>query len=467
MLTLLLSLACHKTDPNVPAPVPEPGPAASAAQAALGDWKGSLALPNGALTIVAHVAQGEGGALSATMDSPDQGSFGIPVSSVVAEGDKLVLDVAAIGGRYEGTFTDGDTISGTWTQGGGSLPLSLSRSADVAPPKRPQEPVPPLPYRTEEVKIESAPGVTLAATLALPEGAGPFPSVVLFTGSGPQDRDESIMGHKPFMVLADHLARKGIASLRADDRGTAESTGDFGAATTPDFAKDAAALLAYLDARPETGAVGCLGHSEGGLVCPLMQRDLAKEARADFLVLLAGPGVTGLEIIVEQGALIAAAEGMPADDVESDKAQSRALFEYVAKNTTAADLKAQVTAKIKESPSAKDLPEPQLAAMADQVISPWFLWFLTYDPVPALQQVGVPTLALFGERDLQVPPAQSSGPMKEALGANGTVEVLAGLNHLFQPAQTGGVSEYAKIEITMDETALEKVSSFILAHKGQ
>ncbi|HSW28529.1 MAG TPA: alpha/beta hydrolase [Longimicrobiales bacterium] len=428
--------------------------ATPAPQAFQGVWTGVLEAGAAKLRLVFHVAVGAGGVLSGTMDSPDQGAAGIPATSVTAQGSTLSFAVANLGMTYEGTLSaDGTRLEGTFTQGPARLPLALSRGEAPPPPERPQHPKPPFPYREEEVRItNAAPGVVLAGTLTLPQGAGPFPGVVLVTGSGPQDRDESLMGHKPFLVLADHLTRKGIAVLRYDDRGVGKSTGSFSTATSEDFAGDALAAVAFLGARPEVGPVGIAGHSEGGLIGPLAA---VRSDDVAFVVMLAGPGLPGEQILYLQGNLIARAGG-------ASEAQAAAVGEMQhALQETVATLPAETRREMED-----ELTPAAVEAQVRQVNSPWFRFFLTYDPRPTLEKVRVPVLALNGSLDLQVPAEANLREVGEALrrGGNGdvTTRLLPGLNHLFQTARTGGPSEYATITETMSPTALEAVSSWIL-----
>ena len=242
-----------------------------------GDWQGTLSAGGQDLHLILHIAQAADGAFKATLDSVDQGANGIPISSMSLKDDKMVFAVDAVHGSYEGKISaDGSMIEGTWSQGQ-ALPLTFKKIADsakqLAKPVRPQDPVKPYPYHEEDVVYDNkSAGNKLAATLTLPQGKGPFPAVVLITGSGPQDRDESLLGHRPFLVLADYLTRKGIVVLRADDRGIGKSTGTFATATTTDFATDAEAGIAYLKTRPEVNAhkIGLIGHSEGGIIAPMV-----------------------------------------------------------------------------------------------------------------------------------------------------------------------------------------------------
>jgi pimeloyl-ACP methyl ester carboxylesterase len=439
-----------------------------------GVWQGTLAAPTASLRLVVELRE-QAGALAGTLDSIDQGARDLALDAVRYENGRLTFELKAVGGRYEGELADsGNEIAGTWIQSG-RLPLTFRRDANVPVVKRPQEPARPLPYREEEVAYDSAPGVRLAATLTLPVGNGPFPAVVLITGSGPQDRDESLAGHRPFYVLADALTRRGIAVLRADDRGVGRSTGNFWSVTSSEeFATDALAGVRFLAARADIrrDAIGLVGHSEGGLVAPLAAVRDAPEARdLSFLVLLAGPGVPLGDILVEQNRLILEARGVPASYVDSDGAMLRRLVE-IAKTEPDAERAASVM-RSELATHVATLPEPARAAVAAQIdqqvrqmSSSWMRWMLAYDPLPALRRLDIPVLALFGARDLQVPSSQSRGPLEAAVRAAGhpasRVVELPGLNHLFQAAPTGAPAEYSTIEETMNAAALELVGDWLL-----
>ena len=429
----------------------------------MGSWSGDLKAQGMELRVVFHVEQGDDG-LTATMDSPDQGATGIPVSRVSVAGDSVTFAVDRIGGTYEGALADdGAEIEGQWTQGGRSFPLTLTPAseADTAPPPRPQHPEPPSPYVADSVTFrnESA-GLTLAGTLTRPEDDGPHPAVVLVSGSGPQDRNSEVFNHKLFHVLADHLTRRGIAVLRYDERGVGASEGTFDGATSEDFATDVAAAVRFLRSRSEidADAVGLLGMSEGGLVAPMVHTQFEP---VDFLVLMAGPSVPGYDILVEQGAKMASAQGAPPSVVDSLRTMQRQIMSAV---RTASD-SAEVANQVRSILNTRGLPDAQVQSQIEQMTSPWFRFFVRYDPAPTLRQVEVPILALYGSKDLQVPPEQNAGPMRTALrespSRDATVRVLDGLNHLFQPAETGLPTEYAQIETTMAPRALQAVSSWI------
>lgn len=428
-----------------------------------GAWLGTLDTGTAPLRLIVNITNTEDG-LIATLDSPDQGANGIPVTTVTRNGASLKLEVKGIGGVLEGPLDkDLTTIDGTWTQGGRTLPLLLKRvkQGSEMERRRPQNPEKPYPYREEEVEYKNqSANVSLAATLTVPQGQGPFPAVILITGSGPQDRDESLLGHRPFLVLSDYLTRKGIAVLRADDRGFGKSTGIFGTATSADFATDAEAGIAYLKTRAEVDRhkIGLVGHSEGGLIAPMVA---ARNPDVAFIVMMAGVGVPGDQILVEQALLISETSGQSEPEARKVAAQQREVLDLVKQEKDEAMLEKKLREKL-----SGQVPEVQLGAIMTQVRSPWFRYFIEYDPAVNLQKVICPVLAINGERDVQVPPQQNLPNIRKALEAGGNknfeVDELPGLNHLFQTAKTGAISEYAEIEETMSPVAMEKVANWIL-----
>ncbi len=440
----------------------------------VGDWAGALEIGAVQLHLILHVTRGESGALRATMDSVDQGANGIPIDVIALQGRALHFEMNALGASYDGTLSDdGNELAGDFTQRGTKLPLRLTRTDDAAAltPKRPQEPKPPYPYASEDVTYSNpAAGVTLAGTLTIPEGKGPHPAVLLISGSGPQDRDESLMGHRPFLVLADHLTRNGIAVLRVDDRGVGKSKGVFAAATTEDFASDVLAGVAYLKTRREIDPkrIGLIGHSEGGYVAPMVA---TRSTDVAFIVLLAGPGVPIAVLLREQARLLLEAGGADPAFIDMNERTQERMFEIVRRESDPAaaepELKAEVDALLAQLPAAqRDAAKASAEGSVTMVNSPWFRYLLTYDPARTLRRVKVPVLALNGELDLQVPPAQNLPAIEKALhqGGNEDVEtaVLPKLNHLFQTATTGSVSEYRTIEETMSPLALERITTWIL-----
>ena len=441
-----------------------------------GGWGGALEVQALRLRLTLAV-QDSGGALQARLTSVDQRNSVIP-ASVEMRGDSAIFTVAPIGASYRAVLVGRDTLRGEWVQGAGRLPLTMVRGADAGMVlRRPQNPQPPFPYRSEEVTVESVPGVRLAGTLTLPAGDGPHPAVLLVSGSGAQDRDETLLSHKPFLVLSDHLTRAGIAVLRLDDRGTARSTGSFAGATSEDFARDAAAAVRWLRARPEVAddRVGIVGHSEGGVIAPLVA---SRDPEVAFVVLLAGPGIPSSELLVMQGALISRAGGDPEREIERTSVLQREMFAAIAAMADSAALRdtlqaigrrfqATLTPEERARPDASDAT---LAAAINTMVSPWYRWFLRYDPVPALRATRVPVLALNGALDLQVPADENLAGIEQALRVGGnrdvTVEKLPGLNHLFQTARTGAPSEYGEIEETMSPAVLQRVSAWILERFG-
>ncbi|HEX5872452.1 MAG TPA: alpha/beta fold hydrolase [Longimicrobium sp.] len=468
-LAALLAGATLLTPPT-DAQAPAPG------KSVAGSWGGALEAGTTRLRLKL-IVQSTGEALSATFVSVDQGGASFP-ATVRVQADSVSFHADAVGAGYRAVLSvDGDTLAGVWSQGAGSLPLVMVRGADaaMAAPPRPQEPRRPFPYREETVSYTSAPGVRLAGTLTLPAGDGPHPAVLLVTGSGPQDRDETIYNHKPFAVLADYLTRRGIAVLRVDDRGVGLSTGSFGAADSEDFADDALAGVRFLDARRDVGSVGIVGHSEGGLIAPMVA---ARAPEVGFIVMLAGPGTPSAELLMAQTALIIRAGGAGEREVERTTALQRELFAAIAAEADSAALHGRLTDIVRrfqasltpEERAREDASDAALASAVNQLVSPWSRWFLRYDPAPALRATRVPVLALNGALDLQVPADENLAGVQRALQAGGnrdvTVEKLPGLNHLFQTARTGAPSEYGEIEETFSPAALQKVGDWIVQRFG-
>ena len=328
---------------------------------------------------------------------------------------------------------------------------------------RPQTPKPPFPYRSEDVGYENTvQKVHLAGTLTLPEGKGPFPVVLLITGSGQQDRDESLLGHKPFLVLADYLTRRGIAVLRVDDRGAGGSTGDFAASTTADFVTDVQAGVAFLKTRADIDQkhIGLIGHSEGGIIAPIVA---ANDPSVAFIVMMAGSGVPGDQILLFQEKLAMEVAGVAPDKVAHNIAVNRKIFDVIETDVDTATARKQIVALLADQP----------AAIADQTAAaftgPWLRWFAKYDPAPTLRRVHCPVLAIGGSKDVQVPVVLNLPAIRAALKSNpdATVEELRGLNHLFQTAGTGNPDEYAKIEETISPSALKVMGDWITAHAGK
>ena len=435
-----------------------PAPA-QAAPDITGAWEGRITVGGQSIRIVFNVAA-DG---ATTMDSPDQGARGIPATSAV-EGRTVRFTVPAIGGRFEGVLAeDGRSLTGALAQGGMNVPLVMQRGAIAAGPSRPQTPQPPFAYRSEDVAFDNpvAPGVRLAGTLTLPQGAGPFPVAVLVSGSGPQDRDETILDHKPFAVLADALTKRGVAVLRYDDRGVAGSTGSFQSATVPDFATDARAAVDYLQTRSDidSARIGVIGHSEGGTIAPMLVQDGAPLA---WIVTLAGPSVSGGAIIEEQVRLMSRAAGATPEQVAAGGVIQAALMRAVADNADDAEAVAREVGAIMTEAGQ---PADRVLAASRQMSTAYYRQMIAHDPSASLRAVHVPMLALYGGKDLQVS-AEQNVPALRALKPDAEVVVLPGLNHLFQPATTGLVMEYGEIETTLAPEAISAVVDWVAGRSG-
>ncbi|MTK54085.1 alpha/beta fold hydrolase [Paludibacter sp.] len=441
------------------------------AQQITGDWYGALKVQAAMqLRIVFHISQ-NGDKYSATLDSPDQGAKGIPVSSTSFANSKLDISMPNLMAEYNGELK-GDSITGTFKQRGMSFPLNLTRHAvEKQTIKRPQEPVPPFPYYSEEVTFpNSSAGITLAGTLTLPKKEGKFPVVVLITGSGSQNRDEEIFGHKPFLVIADYLTRNGIGVLRYDDRGFGKSTGNFQKALTTDFASDVESAVAYLKSRKDidTKKIGLIGHSEGGMIAPMVA---SKSKDIRFIVMLAGTGLRGDQLIVLQQELIGRATGAPEQELAIWKEAGEKGMDMLNHTTAPEALKQKLTQlltetylKLKKDTAQADI-KAQISMQVEQMTTPWMRYFLKYDPLPALSKVKCPVLVLNGEKDLQVPAKENVPLIEKALQQGGnkkvTVNIFPNLNHMFQECKTGAPAEYGSIEQTIAPVVLETIEKWI------
>lgn len=457
-------------------------PAAFAAAGAdpSGHWEGRVEVPGTPLGVLIDLTPGPDGWTGA-IDIPLQGAMGLALTAIEVRGDSVTFAIDGVPGEptFRGVLADSagvQLIRGDFTQSGFTIPFRLGRDA-VEAVVRPQEPKPPYPYRVEEVGYGHD-GIHLAATLTLPEGDGPFPAAVLITGSGAQDRNEEILGHKPFLVLADHLTRAGIAVLRADDRGVGGSTGSTTGSTTADFAADALSGVRYLAARPEIDAqrIGLIGHSEGGIIGPLVAAEAPDEIA--YLVLLAGTGVPLDEVILLQTRLMGRAGGKPEQQIDAADAALAAAMDQVkagADSLALVDpmrelLRLQLTGA-DGTPPADEVVEQALPTEIRKMTLPWMRYALNLDPRVALRQVRCPVLALNGTLDLQVDAEQNLPEIEKALQEAGnedvTLERLPGLNHLFQTATTGAFSEYSQIEETFAPAALDRISGWIGERFGE
>ena len=396
------------------------------------------------------------GNISALMNVIEQNAFDIPMNSCIIEGDSLHIRFDQAGILYDGIYLhDQEIIQGIYSQGGGRFTLDLSR-VDELPliVNRPQTPVRPFLYKEEEVKFNNVKaGISLAGTLTLPESGSDFPALILIAGSGRNDRDETEMGH--FLLLSDYLTRNGYAVLRYDKRGVGESEGDYGAATTFDFADDTRSAVRYLETRPEINhnKIGLIGHSEGALIAPIIAAD--KNERIAFIIMMGGIGVSGAELLLEQAEIISRINGIPEDQIFFATETNRALYEVAVSKGSDSLL----AGKMKEI-------QPELNDnMAGLLLSPWFRTFLAIDPDEYLSKISCPVLAMNGEKDVQCPPEQNlpaiEQSLKKAGNSNYQVETLPGLNHLFQTSETGSPYEYNQLEEIMAPFALELILSWL------
>ena len=411
-------------------------------------------------------------------NSITQKAGGFLATKETREDGEVIFRVPAVQGVFSGRYQSEKktTLKGQWTQGFVSLDLQLSKQAvtndQLAALKdrklrRPQTPKRPFPYKIEQVNIDTPESdVTLAGTLTIPEGMIKA-AVVLVSGSGPQDRDETIFNHKPFWDIADHFARHGIATLRYDDRGVAESTGDFRKATTLDLANDAEAAFHFFMTRDDlkTKELGICGHSEGGLIAPLIA---ARNDEVDFVILMAAPGVDGQQIILSQGPLLMRAQGIPEPDITKQGKIQQVVLSII-RNNQQTD-KELIASKLREILGKDEDNVSQviatIQASTQQQATLWLQTFLKLDPRIALTKVTCPVLALNGTKDLQVDPVLNLPVIRDTLqnagNRNVEVNVYPGLNHLFQACQTGLPAEYGTIEETFNIVPLRRMTSWIL-----
>jgi len=437
-----------------------------------GSWLGKLDVSSITLRIVFNLSLSEKDSLSATLDSPDQGAKNIKIGPVTLVGKDISIKAPLLLAEYTGTIKNDTLIEGTFKQAGQSTPLNLTKLKKAFALNRPQEPKPPFPYLSEDVKFSNEKaGIELAGTLTMPHGDGPFPAVILITGSGSQNRNEELMGHKPFWVIADHLSRNGIAVLRYDDRGVGQSKGTPLNATSGDFATDAEAAFLYLRTRKEIDpqSIGLAGHSEGGLIAPMVA---ASDPRVAFIISLAGPGVSGEEILHKQNHDISMVSGAEEKQVMKGISINKKLFAILRKEPDNDKAAEKITAAykkilIKEKFSAEDIEKDikQLNASLNPVSYNWFRYFISTDPKVFWKKVSCPVLALNGEKDLQVAADVNLPAIEKALKAGGNKKVetikLPQLNHLFQHCQTGLPAEYGEIEETFSPEVLKIMADWI------
>lgn len=440
----------------------------------VGSWSGKLKLPSGIqLTVVFNINYSDG-KYSSTLDSPDQGVKSIPCGEVKVENDSIKIDVPVVVGGYKGKINqESKTISGIWTQAGSSFELDLEYSKEFVGPKRPQEPKPPFPYNSEDVRFfNEKDSLNLAGTLTYPKEGEKFPAVVLISGSGAQNRDEEIFGHKPFLVISDVLTKNGFAVLRFDDRGVGESEGDHSIATTYDFAEDVKSAVKFLKSRKEINKdkIGLIGHSEGAIISAMVA---STSDEISFVVLMAGAGVPGDSILYLQTELIYRAEGQSEEKISEILKGLREVYSILKSDSDEKVIKEKIRKKYQEQfEKMSDEEKKQYGDLNTYIemeiritTSPWFREFLKLNPKSFLEKVKCPVLAINGEKDLQVPPKQNLPAIKEALekgkNKNFLIKELPGLNHLFQTSKFGSIGEYGVIEETISNDALNIITNWL------
>lgn len=438
-----------------------------------GNWQGELLVGLSKIAVVVKIKAKAGGQWVASLDSPSQFVSDIAIDSLSFQDGLLHFGIQKMALSFDGKFDPATaTFEGQFRQGGAALPLTLRPVQAVPKIARPQNPVPPYPYQEREITLPTRDGFQLAGTLTLPPGQGKWPAVILVSGSGPQDRDETIMGHKPFLILADHLTRLGIAVLRLDDRGVGQSTGDFGKAVTEDFADDILQGFWFLRtcAEIDPDRIGLVGHSEGGLVSSLVAQ---RESKVAFLVLWGSPAVPGEEILFLQMRGAGQAKGITAEEIEAMVVKQKAVYAVIKGEPDNAKAKAKIyeiygvgaAASAELGDRDRKALETTLGQEVGNLLSPWFRHFLVLDPAVSLRSVRCPVLAVTGEKDIQVPAVPNLQKIEELLGSPKqqvrTVR-LPGLNHLLQTCSTGLPEEYGKIEETIAPAALQTISQWIL-----
>jgi len=442
----------------------------------IGTWQGTLSV-GVELRIIFHITGDEKNGFTSTADSPDQSAYGLKCDATTLNNNEVSIEMNDLHASFSGKLINDSTIDGTFTQNV-DIPLTLKKTDKVTERKRPQTPTPPFPYKNEEVEYSNTDkSLRYGATITIPEGSGPFLALVMITGSGPQDRDETIMGHKPFAVIADYLTRKGFIVLRVDDRGIGKSTGNFSEATSEDFTNDVNSSVDYLLTRPETDKkkLGLLGHSEGGMIAPMVA---AKRKDINFIILLAGPGVDIIDLMAEQNAAIAKSGGISEQTVKEIRPLFKSAVTIIMDNpdSTAAIKKLSAFTDKWASTMAKEVLKEldfetakqrndYCVGMVKEFQSPWFRYFIRFKPSQYLEQLKCNVLALNGDKDIQVVASQNlpgiEASLKKSKSKVYEVKELPGLNHLFQTCKKCTVNEYGELEETISPVALDYINNWL------
>jgi pimeloyl-ACP methyl ester carboxylesterase len=460
------------------------------AQNITGTWEGNLNVQGNQIPVVFHILKDSTNKSKASFDSPSQHAFNLPCSQVILKGDSVFLMMAIINGKYAGLLNvNKKQIDGLWFQGAGSLPLTViktSETSGVKELKRPQTPKPPFPYQSEEVVYMNADrSIQFGATLTYPRAdsinhsgkTNTYPAVILITGSGQQDRDETLFDHKPFAIIADYLTRQGFAVLRVDDRGIGKSTGNFEEATTADFAKDVEASLNFLEKQPQVNKekIGLIGHSEGGMIAPIVA-DKRKDIK--FIILLAGPGIPIIDLMQQQMEAVSISEGNSPAEAKASGQLMHIIWEEAMKNedsaTTIKNIRMKIInwsktldtaalAKIKGKDTSSI--NNQIAQAMAALNSKWYKYFIAFNPQPYLEKLDCKVLALNGSKDVQVIATPNLNGIKASLKKSKSPEYetteIPGLNHLFQTCIKCSPSEYNDLEESFSPKALDIMGNWL------
>ncbi|EOZ98614.1 hypothetical protein A33Q_1268 [Indibacter alkaliphilus LW1] len=441
-----------------------------------GSWEGVLDVMGSKLPLVFKFEKADQN-WSGFMDSPSQGAKDIPLSKVLFEDNMLIFEHSAANIIYEGIMV-GEQVSGNFKQAGMSFPLDLKRKNSTAESNdmgfsRPQTPKEPFDYESKNVSFSNEEvGINLSGTLTIPHGDGPFPALILVSGSGPQDRNSSIFDHEPFWVLADFFSSNGVLVLRYDERGVGESEGDFSAATSEDFKNDAQHAISFLRTLDivDPDKIGMLGHSEGGMIAWMMAAE-AQESPLDFVISLAGPVIAIPELMAKQTEDISRSTGNPKELVERQVSLNTRFYQLIKRSEDEKEVKAQIPDLVDEIVNSYELSEEikkqQRAAMIatfENSINPWFMFFMKYEAESDIKNIEIPVFAAFGGKDLQVNAAQNGNRLLELFKDRENLlelKVYDDLNHLFQKAETGAVSEYQQIEESFNQQVMDDILNFI------
>lgn len=439
-----------------------------------GSWTGSIQ----GLRVVFHITKNDS-ATFVTMDSPDQGVKGIKVDLFSLKPDDVIFTVTVADGNYIGKLNnETGVIEGIWYQRGMEFPLNLVETDRDTPFRRPQEPVPPYPYISEDVTFKNVKdGITLAGTLTYPDSEGPFPAVLLVSGSGPQDRNEEILGHKPFLVIADYLTKQGFAVLRYDDRGYGESSGDFINATTKDFADDAVAAIEWFMNNNiiDNQKISVMGHSEGAMVAAVVA---AENPDIHSIVMLAGSGLSGEQTLMLQNEKLLREARESEEFIRKARETNLKIYEIVQSETSNDKAAGQIrkvydkflNSMTEQERRERGLNEYVAEAQIKELLKPWMRYFLSFDIKPYLRKITCPVLVLNGGKDFQIPYEDHVPPIEKALkeAGNNDVEtrIFPGLNHLFQTSETGSPAEYASIQETFSPEVLKVIAEWLQKNMG-